>query len=371
MARGDLSGIANVSYAEITEETITWDTATDWDNAPDEYAVVHETYGDITDNTVIRMGHPSSDPFTKGLFLNHHFHEDSGSTAEDLMNNYDGSIQGPTVGVTGPFGHTAYSYDGTDDEVTLNSDSNLAVDYATNGISKSAWVKIDNTGIRKTILFTNDQNANFDFRVNENDVLEMWYSSTSSNPNITANTALSTNTWYHAGAVYDPGNDQIRLYLNGSQDGSGSATSPIDYHQISGNAYGMRGSNDDEPMAGDIGHGMAWEGVLAAAEFEELATAGGKTSNDAYLETATKSFSSTRQPDLSNLSYSLNSQTVELDVTGSPGTADEETVTQVLDGATSYTLTWSNSHTDFRIKARMNTAKPTVSPTVNAMSLTG
>jgi len=68
------------------------------------------------------------------------------------------------------------------------------------------------------------------------------------------------------------------------------------------------------------------------------------------LTTATKSFTGPTQPDLQNLAYSLNTGNISLDIIGSPGTGSEEIVTQSLDGATSYTLTWSASHEDFRVK---------------------
>lgn len=87
------------------------------------------------------------------------------------------------------------------------------------------------------------------------------------------------------------------------------------------------------------------------------------------LETATKSFASSKTPDLQNLSYSLNGESITLDVIGSPGTASEEIVSQTLDGSTSYSLSWSSSHTDFRIKVNLDTTDPTISPTFDAVSL--
>lgn len=71
--------------------------------------------------------------------------------------------------------------------------------------------------------------------------------------------------------------------------------------------------------------------------------------NASELTTDTKTFSEGTQPDLQNLTYTLNSQSIVLDVIGSPGTASEEVVSQTLDGSSSYSLTWSNGHTDFRI----------------------
>jgi len=87
------------------------------------------------------------------------------------------------------------------------------------------------------------------------------------------------------------------------------------------------------------------------------------------LTTATKSFSSTQNPNLQNLQYSLNGQSITADIIGSPGTPSEETVTQTLGGATSYPLTWSNAHTDFRVRPTLSTSDPTVTPTISRIEL--
>ena len=89
------------------------------------------------------------------------------------------------------------------------------------------------------------------------------------------------------------------------------------------------------------------------------------------LTTATKSFSGDVQPDLTDLSYTLNGQDVTLDVIGSPGTASEETKTVTLDGSSSFTLSWNATHTDFRIQVNMTCGDRQTSPTVDKLRLGG
>lgn len=77
------------------------------------------------------------------------------------------------------------------------------------------------------------------------------------------------------------------------------------------------------------------------------------------LTTATKSFASATKTNLTNLEYSLNGGSVTLDVIGSPGTASEEIVTQTLDGSERYDLSWSNKHTDYRVKLTLSNGNDT------------
>lgn len=89
------------------------------------------------------------------------------------------------------------------------------------------------------------------------------------------------------------------------------------------------------------------------------------------LTTVERSFSSPQTPDLTGLVYTLNGETISVDVVGSPGTASEEVVTQSLGGATSYDLTWSNSHSDFEVVFNLSTADTSTTPQVDDLTLTG
>jgi hypothetical protein len=87
------------------------------------------------------------------------------------------------------------------------------------------------------------------------------------------------------------------------------------------------------------------------------------------LTTVEKSFSSPQKPDLTGLVYTLNSQSITVDVVGSTGTASEERVSVTLDGATQYELSWSNSHTDFRLEYSLSTSDTSQTPTVDDTSV--
>mgnify|MGYP000291896600 CR=1 FL=1 len=87
------------------------------------------------------------------------------------------------------------------------------------------------------------------------------------------------------------------------------------------------------------------------------------------LTTATKSFSTARKPRLEGLQYTLNGQSITIDVVGSPGTSSEEVVTQSLDGASEYALSWGSSHTDFQLEISISTSDDTATPTVDDADL--
>lgn len=87
------------------------------------------------------------------------------------------------------------------------------------------------------------------------------------------------------------------------------------------------------------------------------------------LTTLTKSFSNAQKPDLTGLVYTLNGQSISVDVVGSPDTASEETVTQALGGATDYDLSWTDRHTDFRLEFTLSTADDSQTPVVDEATL--
>lgn len=92
-----------------------------------------------------------------------------------------------------------------------------------------------------------------------------------------------------------------------------------------------------------------------------------------YGDSPIKSFSNSQTPDLQNLDYDLNGSDATLTVYGSPGTASEETNQVTLDGSTSYSLSWSSSHTDFKVRPDMTSRgrAPSNKPVVRSVELKG
>lgn len=87
------------------------------------------------------------------------------------------------------------------------------------------------------------------------------------------------------------------------------------------------------------------------------------------LTTATKSFINPQEPNFQNLSYSLNGESADLVAIGSPGSGSEEEQSASLDGSTSFTLSWSQSHTDFRVRFEPSTSDQSSSPILQTVQL--
>lgn len=332
-----------------TAATLTWETATDWNNAVSRSATEHEPE---RDETSIRLGRQNTED---GPLAFYRFHSGSGSTLVDVSgNNNDGSITGASwASAPSPRFAGALSFDGTDDHVDCGS-----LFSSTDVYEVDFWFNPDST--------SNDGKI-FDQR-------NVWFCQWNRfgnqgvniaiyGDNTTFGSGLSTNTWHHFYGRWEVG---TALYgqVNGGAESSYSTTDGVDDATfVTALAANVNSDNTigGAEFAGDVSEFRFWEGTSTAIG------AGGPTLyiTSGTLTTATKSFSSAATPDLQNLDYSLNGESITLDVIGSPGTADEEIVSQTLDGASSYTLTWSASHTDFRLKPKPSTATDTVSPQFN------
>lgn len=87
------------------------------------------------------------------------------------------------------------------------------------------------------------------------------------------------------------------------------------------------------------------------------------------LTTATKSLGASAQPNIKNVTYSLNGESATLHITGSPGEQNEETVTKALDGSSSYTLDWDNDHEDFQVEVELQSESRQDTPSIDTIEL--
>ncbi|MDC0157321.1 LamG domain-containing protein [Verrucomicrobia bacterium] len=109
-------------------------------------------------------------------------------------------------------------FDGSNDELLLGT-SAIALDT---NFTMSAWIKSDYHGGYRVIMGWGGDSFSYPadaFKVRQLQIFggisfELWGS------RITGSTTILTNTWYHVAATLS-GND-VLLYLNGSQDGSGT-----------------------------------------------------------------------------------------------------------------------------------------------------
>jgi len=366
-----LEPIGDIASPALTDNTPTgnlvWETATDWDNAVDEDGVVHEsvTNTDHSDDSTIKMGYSYAnfDEITPTPVAAWPLHEDSGSTANDLAGTHDGTNNGPTLGQTGILDTNAYGFDGTDDKVSITTQGSIDESNLGNAVSLSAWVILDS-------LDTNDWETIMAMGGNGNDVInyatgrnggewKLYLDTDGGGNHEDSSTVPNTGQWYFVVLSYDGANSDTHIYVDGnsiynSSTFSGDLSSSSEDWRI-----GDRGDKN-EVWPGEICDARIWDVGLSGSQVQTLYDV---VDTESSLTTATKSFATASTPDLEQLSYSLNSQSITLDVLGSPGTASEEVVSQPLDGAASYSLSWSNSHTNFRLKPRLSTSNPETTPT--------
>lgn len=350
MAQDALEGIANVSYGTV--QTLGWSTATDWDNAVDEYGVVHEAYGDLVGAGTIQQGYPTGDANLRALWP---LYENSGTTANDVSGNgHDATYKGPTLANDSLLGFDVPRFDGSDDWVDAGDPSGLELGQ---NFSMCAWMSLDSTHASEYAALIRKDSAYYLRGHQEGgSSYQAQYFNDGDWHNAGGGQNREGDGWVLVSGDYD--GSTIRLFVNGSEIATTSYSgTPSSNSNVWG--IGRHPGSTNEHLDGLEAFVHLWDRTLSASEHQELydtvtGTISGGTAP--YLETATKSFSANEQPDLQNLTYSLNGESITLEVIGSPGTASEEVVSQSLGGASSYTLTWSSGHQDFRLRPNFETA---------------
>jgi hypothetical protein len=287
--------------------------------------------------------------------------EASGTTIYDLSgNNSDsvGSPQGtPTWGQTGILGTNSVSFDNNNSETIGLPQPNWS-----GGVTWSVWFKQDSSTGDYGGIYSNVNNDGAFWGVDKGGT-NTFYNEGGTATNASGS-SYSTGVWYHVAIIRESGGGGWTLYLNGSSDVNN--TTSADLTPTNGAAYiGGDSQQGDWYVDGNIQDFRVYDTALSAADVQTLYDVVDKQST---LTTATKSFSSPVKPDLQNLSYSLNGQSIDVEVIGSPS-GSSESVVQTLGGASSYSLNWSNSHSNFRIKTTLESVDKTVTPTISRVEL--
>jgi hypothetical protein len=338
---------------------VEWNTASDWDNAVSEdIDIVHDTVGDRSDASQLELGYSSTE---NGLVSYWSLDGSGGTTTDNTGSNSlnDNNVSSDSNGIysssskeyissNNSFSRGSLSSTFTSDKVTLT-----AWVYPTkSGSNFQSFAKVATGGNGKNaVVFIQERNGNWDavFRDNNNN-------------NIVASTnvSINANRWYHLALVYDQ--SEIKIYVDGTLEGSTSSTAQInDFSDFAIGANVDRSSNQN--IDAYIDEVRLYNTALSSSDITDLSNQKGS------LTTSTKSFSTSKKPNIENLDYALNSQSIDLEIIGSPNTASEEIKTVSLGGSTSRTLSWTNSHTDFRIKASLSTTNVRKTPILRKVDL--
>jgi hypothetical protein len=203
------------------------------------------------------------------------FDDNAGTTARDLSGRVpalDGTVNGATWTSAGRY-NSAVSFNGTSNYVATSGPA-----VATNAsFSVSAWVYMTNLFGHRGIVSQDGQAASGFMLKYDPSVARfvfMMPSTDINNPAVvqaSSTTAVSTDTWYHLAGVYDDPNNQLRIYLNGSLQGT--VTRTANWSATGAVAVGRtkwNGSNADF-LAGRIDEVRLWSGVISQAGVTELA----------------------------------------------------------------------------------------------------
>ena len=281
--------------------------------------------------------------------------EDSGSTAYDYSgNDNDGTANGAgpsgTGTVSGPLGTTAYDFDGSDDDVDCND--SIINNQISGSWSVSQWFNLNSfsdgsMGITSEYTGNGEETYTFFYNASAGN-FQFVFAQSSDGTSIRAkapDSNYSPGSWIHGVQVWDSGGD-IYLYLNGAEAGTATHDGTIE----STTTNFLIGQYSSNYTSGSINDVRIYDHALTASEVQYLYN----VTQEQKITTATKTHSSAVKPDLKT-NITLNNETATAYVTGSPDTGSEETVsTSLSDGTNTSTLTWSNTHSDFRILVTTN-----------------
>lgn len=287
--------------------------------------------------------------------------EDSGDAQDATGNGNAGTVNGATQGATGILGATAYSFDGTDDNVSVGN----PFDFGAGECSVSMWANIPTLSNYAVFFGTDTSSPKFALDSPGVDPGKMRFfvddgtnSATATTPN-----AYDDGAWHHLTGVWD--DTTAYIYVDGVERATASNSNVGNFDGGKTKAIAEAANSGTGNAPADIAAVRCYDHALTPGEVQylhDVATTG-------TILTATKTHGSSITPDL-RVDVTLNSQAATAYVIGSPGTSSEEVKSATLsNGSNDYTLSWSNSHTDFRVQVIADLSSVTSRVEVNRAAL--
>lgn len=196
-----------------------------------------------------------------------HFDETSGTVANDYSGlAHSGTITGATLGSSGntdPNLKTSFSFDGTDDYITV-SDSD---DFNFISFTVAGWIKTANAGSNQRYIVTHSTGAfgnGWTVYLNNNFLAFLsWLDGISTSKG----SALNDNSWHHVAIVRDTTNDKVIWYIDSVAVGSQSTLSNSSYTVAAPIYIGKFGSNSISAYMDEI---ALYNRALTAQEIKAL-----------------------------------------------------------------------------------------------------
>ncbi len=145
--------------------------------------------------------------------------------AKEYINNITVTLEnGVAYNSSGGYdGKGAYYFDGSDDRILVPNDN-----MSTKSFTYMAWIKFETTSDDKTIFghYGGDNNEILLWVDNTADKL---YLGLDGNSVSTGNTTLTAGNWYHVGFSRDFATGEVKIYLNGAVDGTGTYSTELGF----------------------------------------------------------------------------------------------------------------------------------------------
>jgi hypothetical protein len=182
--------------------------------------------------TIASASSVSQDDLLNGLVSYYNMDETSGTTAVDSHGSNDGTISGATIDQTGKI-NKAYSFDGTNDYVDLNTI------FTDNNFSVGGWIYISGgTGVRQIVgnSYFSSYLRGWSLDITSANKLRLFIGNNFAGEGITeSSSTLNSSTWYHVMGTYDYDSKTVKIYLNGELETTNIMSNVISYTGITQN----------------------------------------------------------------------------------------------------------------------------------------
>ncbi|MEZ4156368.1 MAG: LamG domain-containing protein [Candidatus Paceibacterota bacterium] len=181
-------------------------------------------------------------------------------------NGNDGILQNDVKPAIGKLGQ-GLKFDGLNNYVRIPNSASLNPSY----ITVAAWIKTDATGTYQQIIDkdnTSDKRV-WQFRVTNSNKVEFIPFNASTNGSKVGDITVTDGVWHHVAGTWD-GSD-IKVYIDGVQDGSGSSFSgSLRTGQTNNIAIGQLSGGQGNTFNGTIDDARIYNRALSASEIDQL-----------------------------------------------------------------------------------------------------
>ncbi|AWB28280.1 LamG-like jellyroll fold domain-containing protein [Halococcoides cellulosivorans] len=332
------------------------DTRSEWDAGTFDGT----TTDAATDSDRLRVGYPNG---TAGdALLNYYRFDGTPSGSSGSVPDYSGNgntattQNGVTTDAAGVFENGSYSFDGTDDAVNVGATSQPGSQTV------AAWVYLDSTGSRMSIMSAGDQEYTLGVTSGGE-----WFYETDDGTNYQTTAPATTGQWVHVAGRINMTSERLTLWVNGtnasSLDGVGISNAGAD--TLIGDT-----ADADEPFDGRIDEVQRYDRALSDAEMRDLA----RGANDGTIEgnyTQTLATDASSYDELAVDVTALDTATsAPIEVASLDGgtVVDSTTLSPTTTGTSTSDLALA-SGTDTRVRVNATSSDPAHAPVIDRIDL--